>query len=550
MKKESYADWSKEDLIKEIKKLKKRKKYGVVWDEKHTKEKFEKEVEGKLPVLKEVKNKEIKTDKNKPINVLIEGDNYHALSVLNYTHKRAIDVIYIDPPYNIGTGDSFRYNDKIIDKEDAYRHSKWLSFMSKRLKLAKNLLKDTGVIFISIDDNEQAQLKLLCGEIFGENNFVANYIWESRSGKGATAKHVANQHEYVLCYCKNIQRLKLKEDTRVTTGGNYEDEKGRYRREQLRQWGQGDRREDRPTMFYSVKVSDGTEVYPIKDDGSEGRWRISKKKMELLIKNRDVDFVFNGKRWQLYRKIREGRITKTAIGTFLFGLGTASTGTIEIKKLFGDKVFETTKPLNLIKYIISLSDVKNNATILDFFAGSGTTGHAVLELNKEDGGNRKFILCTNNENNICTGVCYPRIEKVINGYKNLKGEKVKGPSGNLKYLKTSFVEGEPTDRNKKKLVDQSTEMLCLKEDCFDQVKSGKHFRIFKDNNGKYLGIVYDDDGIELFKKEVKKLNKKINVYVFSLDESAREEEFEEVIDLVDLKPIPEVILNVYRRIFK
>src|SRR3989338_305938 len=144
------------------KELKKKKKYGLVWEEKP--EEVIDMCKKKLPVLKEVKNKEIITDKNKPMNLLIEGDNYHALSVLNYTHAKKVDVIYIDPPYNTGNKD-FIFNDRFVDKEDGYRHSKWLSFMEKRLKLAKNLLKDTGVIFISIDDNEFSQLKILCDEI-------------------------------------------------------------------------------------------------------------------------------------------------------------------------------------------------------------------------------------------------------------------------------------------------------------------------------------------------------------------------------------------------
>ena len=172
--KTDYSDWPKEDLVKEIKKLKKRKKYGIVWDEEKTKEKFDKDSENKLPILKEVKSKEIQTDENSPTNILIEGDNYHSLSVLNYTHANLIDVIYIDPPYN--TGREFRFNDRMVEFEDTYRHSKWLSFMKKRLMLAKRLLKKSGVIFISIDDNEVAQLKLLCGEIFGEDNFNA-CIW-------------------------------------------------------------------------------------------------------------------------------------------------------------------------------------------------------------------------------------------------------------------------------------------------------------------------------------------------------------------------------------
>ena len=157
-----YTSWSQTELIKEIKKLEKRKKYGIIWDEERTKEVFEEQVQEKLPVLKDVTKNGIE-DKSKPNNVLIEGDNYHALSVLNYTHKGKIDVIYIDPPYN--TGNEFTFNDYKVEKEDSYKHSKWISYMDKRLKLSKRLLSDKGVIFISIDDNEQAQLKILCDVI-------------------------------------------------------------------------------------------------------------------------------------------------------------------------------------------------------------------------------------------------------------------------------------------------------------------------------------------------------------------------------------------------
>ena len=163
-----YNQLSKEELIEKLKKLESRKKYGLIWDEEKTKEQFEKDAQNSLPVLKELKNKEIKKEESKLTNILIEGDNYHALSVLNFTHQNKIDVIYIDPPYNTGSKD-FKYNDRYIEKEDSYRHSQWLSFMNKRLRLAKKLLKNEGVLFISIDDNEYARLLLLLEDIFSED---------------------------------------------------------------------------------------------------------------------------------------------------------------------------------------------------------------------------------------------------------------------------------------------------------------------------------------------------------------------------------------------
>jgi adenine-specific DNA-methyltransferase len=542
MPKKDYSNWSKEELVREIKKLEKRKKYGIVWDGEHTKEKFEKEAEGHLPVLKEVKNKEIKTDEKKPINILIEGDNYHALSVLNYTHKGAVDVIYIDPPYNTGNGDSFIYNNRIVDENDTYRHSKWLSFMSKRLKLAMNLLSPNGVILISIDDTEFAQLKLLCDEIFGQKNFIANIIWKKKTNPNNVG-YIPPIQDYILVYSKT-DKPKISE---LPLSREYIDKKYKNPDNDSRgPWKTSDLSANHKGPYFPIKNPNTGEIYyPPK-----GRyWVFNEEEVNRRLKEGLIIFGLNDRSAPVQKKfLSEAKLT-TLPDTWWDNVALNSEGTEEIANILGHKKFVHPKPKNLIKHILRIIG-DSKSIVLDFFAGSGTTGHAVLELNKEDGGNRRFILCTNNENGICTEVCYPRIEKVIKSYKNLNGEKVESLGGNLKYFKTAFVEGESTDKNKKKLVDESTEMLCLGEDCFDEVISGKQFKIFKNNEGKYLGIIYDDDGIGAFKKELKKLNKIINVYVFSLDESAREEEFEDLMDLVNLKPIPEVILNVYRRIFK
>ena len=553
-------------LKKEIKKLKKnikKQRYGLVWVD--IQEAFEDDVENKIPILKEIPKLEIKSKDNKLQHILIEGDNYHALTCLNYTHKGKIDVIYIDPPYNTGN-DDFKYKDKrILDiypdgtsvpKDSPYRHSYWLSFMSKRLELAKSLLKEDGVIFINIDDNEFAQLKLLCDSIFYEENHVANYIWESRSGKGATAKQVASLHEYVLCYSKNYTKIKLKQDVRKTMGGNFKDEKGKYKREQLRQWGQGDRREDRPTMFYAVKTMTGRKIYPIKDDESEGRWRVSEKTMLDLIKKNDVDFVLNDKKYQLYRKVREGKITKTAIGTLLYGLGTASTGTIELKEIFGKKVFDTTKPLRLINFLISLNENKN-ALVLDFFAGSGTTGHSVLSLNHADNGSRQFILVNNNneitngkKHKIMSGICRKRIQKVMKGYFNKKGL-----GGSAKYFKTSFIGRNnilfSDDKDKIELACNAGELLAIAEDTLNTEKINEYYQIFKaKNEEKYTAVYFREelDQFNEFVKDVLKIKVDIVVYIFSWEEFEEIEEFEDCKN-IKIKTIPKPILEIYKQIY-
>jgi len=203
----AYSTLSKEQLISEIKRLKKGKKFGLLWEDKP--EDVAELCKTKLPVLVDVEDKEISDDPNKPTNILIEGDNYHALSVLNYTHKDKVDAIYIDPPYNTGNND-FIYNDAFVDKEDDYRHSKWISFMEKRLRLARHLLKKDAVIFISIDDNEQSQLKLLCDEIFNEKNFVATIIWQRAYSPKNQSKRISVDHEYIMVYARDIELLDFK----------------------------------------------------------------------------------------------------------------------------------------------------------------------------------------------------------------------------------------------------------------------------------------------------------------------------------------------------
>src|SRR3989344_670143 len=256
MAKKDYANWSKTELVKELDKLSKRKKYGIVWEDKP--EQVAELCKEKLPILEEDKKKEIKTDVKKPTNILIEGDNYHALSVLNYTHKGAIDVIYIDPPYNTGN-EGFVYNDRVVDKNDSYRHSKWLSFMAKRLKLARPLLKQNGIIFISIDNNEQSQLKLLCDEIFDEKNFIGQIIIQSNPRGSQASMHLADVHEYVLVYAKSSSSLVIKGFSKEETAHidyPYKDKFGkRYRFLGLRQRGGEWKREQRPNMYYPIYVN-------------------------------------------------------------------------------------------------------------------------------------------------------------------------------------------------------------------------------------------------------------------------------------------------------
>lgn len=538
----------REKLLVEIsrlkKELKKRKKYGLVWEEKP--EDVVEMCKEKLPVLKEVKNKEINSAKNGPVNLLIEGDNYHSLFVLNYTHERKIDVIYIDPPYNTGNKD-FIFNDKYIDPEDGYRHSKWLSFMEKRLKLAKTLLKNTGVIFISIDDNEMARLKALMDspDLFGENNFIAQFIWNKKLGRQNDARFVSNNHEYVLCYCKRIDnfvlnRLPRTEEFNKEFQNLDNDPRGPWIHRPLHA------KSGRESDIYEIIFPNGVKWKPPKGTYP----RFTKERLLKMYNDKRLWFGKEGRNVPRYKRflseVQQGIITNTLL--LASEVGTTQRAKEDYKKILLKINFDNPKPLGLIKYFSILGGNKN-AVVLDFMAGSGTTGHAILELNKEDGGNRQFILCTNNENNICTNVCYPRIKKVIRGYKNLKNKSIKGLGGNLKYFKTDFVDGEPTDKNKIKLTQQAREMLCIKENTFEKVLDKKDFKIFK-NSMRYTGIIFDQLAIPKFKKAIKNIKARFSVYVFSLSDETFDEEFEDIKQKVKLSPIPEAILRVYRRIFK
>jgi len=555
----NYDNWSREELEKELRRIKETK-YGLVWhrdlpeekidvlinpDARTPSEMFPNEMTGRpFPVLKEVKTKEIKTDKTSPINLLIEGDNYHSLAVLNFTHQETIDVIYIDPPYNTGNED-FIYNDRFVDVEDPYRHSKWLAFMEKRLKLAKNLLKPSGVIFISIDDNEQAQLKLLCDEIFGYQNFIATLIWNKKNVVQNDAKYFSVNHEYIHCYGKNLGSVVFNLLPRT------DEQNARYSNPD------NDLRGDWTSVALQAKSGSENNLYEITFPNGV-KWkpvagtfpRLNKESLLRAYNEGRLWFGKNGKNVPRLKKylneVKQGVVSNSIL--LPDDVGSTQLAKETLKKILNENIFETPKPIELIKRFIRFNSNKEGL-ILDFMAGSGTTGHAVLEMNKEDNGNRQFILCTNNENNICTNVCYPRLKKVIKGYRNTKSENIAGLGGNLKYYSCDFVEAEPTDRNKRKLVNESTEMLCIKESAFELVQGEGDFKIFK-NSDKYLGIIFYEEAIDAFKKAIKKIDGHFNTYVFSLGDDPHEKQFADVKSKVTLCAIPEVILKVYKEIFK
>ena len=409
------------------------KKYGLVWED--HKEPIEELLETHDVILEEVKEREIKSGEgNSPQHLLIEGDNLEALTSLQTTHKGMVDVIYIDPPYN--TKNKFKYSDNYG------HHSKWLSFMSKRLLLAYDLLSSDGVIFISIDDNEFAQLKLLCDEIFGESN-VETMIWHqistlkgAGSGKMKLTPRFRNEHEYIFVCYKNKKNTRF---NKVYAYSKTKNEYGNIDNDPRGNWISGEtcksesRSNPNGKNYYSVETPSGL-VYT-------RQWHFSEEEFALLrLDNR----IYFGKKGDSVPRLKKFVNEKREIvqSSILNDVGNNTDGKAVLEDIFGNKeIFSYPKPIELIVRLVSLN-LNKDAVILDFFAGSGTTGHAVLELNKEDGGNRQFILCTNNENNICEEITYQRLKKVVEGYITPKGKVVEGIPVNLTYYRTKLVSKE------------------------------------------------------------------------------------------------------------
>lgn len=555
--------------------LRSQKKYGLVWEDKP--EEIETRLVDELPVLTEVTERAIVSDApDAPNHILIEGDNLEALTALAYTHEGKIDVIYIDPPYNTGNKD-FVYNDSFVDREDGYRHSKWLSFMNKRLQIAKSLLSSGGVIFISIDDNEQAQLKLLCDEIFGGENFIAQVVVASNSAKN-NAKFISVTHEYLFCYAKDKETLPtnwavLKNNinqfnkiakkllnsslTPEEIHGEllaltkypkfyefdhytYVDKRGPFRASDLTAPGS--------TAKYDIihpKTKKACKT------GTRG-WGYSEKAIDDLI---EKDYIYFGEDEtvmpQLKNYLSENEISLPK--SIVFFDSQASTKWMKSQNLD----FPFPKALDYIKYIGSMYP-NSNTTFLDFFAGSGTTLHATMQLNAEDGGHRKCILVTNNENNICEKVTYERNKRVIQGYTTPKGEEVEGlHNNNLRYYRTNFLSRDKSVKNMRQLVRLATDMLCIKNDVYTEAEfCGKHLnpniaRYFDNGQGNRMLVIYEERAIQLLVQLMAQTEDdgiKTMVYVFSPGADPYTDDFEDVAERVKLCALPSAIYEAYKRV--
>lgn len=467
------------------------KKYGLVWEEHE--EAVDVKMKTHIPVFTEVKEREINAAEGYGYNFLLEGDNLHSLKLLEKTHEGKIDLIYIDPPYNTG-GKDFVYDDHYVDKTDLFSHSKWLSFMSERLSIMKRLLSTKGSIFISIDSHEQSQLKLLCDDIFGQENFVDMISWFKKASPSNDAQFFSNDIEYILVYARDKakwrpHRLPLTEKQKKYYQNPDNDPRGDWN---SATYTCNKTKEQRPGLYYPIiNPNTGEEIFP-KDTAV---WAYSREQYEQHAREGLIYWGIDGKskspRYKKFLTNHQGVVNRTL--WHYDDVNHTQGASMELKKL-GVVGFDTPKPSRLLERILRIA-TDANSVILDAFAGSGTTGHSALLLNQEDKGNRRFILCTNNENEICEKITFKRLGKVIAGnYEN--AECSEGIPANLKYYRTDFV-SKDEEHLSEALLEHITEMI--------QLEHG-----VKIDDKKYIMIMSDEEADELAKnwdeyKEVKAL---------------------------------------------
>lgn len=519
------------------------KKYGLIWEQ-HI-EKVDEDIKTNVPVFTEVEGKFIQTGLDDSCNFLLEGDNLHSLKLLEKTHRGRIDLIYIDPPYNTGNKD-FMYNDTYVDVVDNYRHSKWISFMAERLKIARNLLTNEGCIFIQINDIEFAQLKMLCDEIFGEENFLNIISVNMKNIAGASGggedKKFKKNCEYILIYAKNYNCLPVFNGAYTYTEMSeliqqYLDEGKSWKytsvlvnmgnKEYVGSTVDGDGNEIRVYRRHNVETLSvnqiakrdgitlkeaykkyGINVFRTTNAQSSIRTRVIDFRRENNINDQylSIEYVpktgkYKGEVYEQFYKDDNCNLfvwlrdTSEIINGELYKKdlqGTYWDANAWMKNLTkeGDVEFaKGKKPVDLIKQIISLYPQKDSL-VLDFFAGSGTTGHAVLAVNNDDGGSRQFILCTNNQNNICEEVTYKRLQNVICGYADKKAL-----SANLKYYKTEMIPKSKDDEFYsvgEELEKHIKEMIQLERGI--SLEAGKYILILNDEDAKNL-----EKNVELLK---------------------------------------------------
>jgi adenine-specific DNA-methyltransferase len=435
---DNYDDYSKEQLLHLLRERDRRPNFGLVWERD--------EIDHDLSVNNDFVALDWDADLScgdcPQDNLIIEGDNFDALRTLRMTHAGRVKCIYIDPPYNTGNRD-FIYNDSFIDKDDNYRHSKWLEFMFRRLELAKELLTEDGVIFVSIDDNEVFHLGLLMEQVFGAANFIANVIWQKVDSPKNTAQHFSDDHEYIICFALNKSvwrpnRVPRSDVMNARYKNPDNDPRGVWLLSDLAA------RNSYSLGIYPITTPSGRVI-----DGppAGSYWRVSAEKFRQLDADNRIWWGKDGSNRpgvkRFLTEIREGVVPQTLWKWE--AVGSTRHSKQELSDIFsaesGYELFGTPKPVSLMERIIRIA-TKPGDIVLDFFAGSGTTAQAVLNLNKEDGGNRRFILVSSTEataetpdKNLCRDVCAERVRRVLTGYTTKKGEATAGLGGGFAYLR-------------------------------------------------------------------------------------------------------------------
>jgi len=466
----------------------------------------------KIPVLKNVEEFNILSSTNKNTNLLIESDNFEGLGALINLYKNKIDFIYIDPPYN--TGKDFIYKDKLVSADDPFKHSKWLSFMEPRIMLAYELLSKDGVFICSINDVEIEYLKLILNKIFKKQN-TEILIWH-KPVKMKQTNTFKGEHEYLLVAYKSktgrkLNRPKRTRELKKTILQNPDnDPRGDWFTGELTKteskWNKDSKK------FYSVKKPDGKDL--------EAEFLVTKQEFQELKDNREVWWTKNGSglpRKKMWPNIAKEKTPSSVLNDEGF---TQTDGNKDLENIFNkshEEVFQNPKPVELIKWLIEVC-TKKDSIVLDFFAGSGTTAQAVLELNRDQDSNRKSILITNNENNIVTDVTYKRISKVIKGFTGFKSkESHKQCDENLLYYRIKPVTAEKNDFSLKELAKAQIDTIFLLEGTHIEIIKNEDYQINKDIEDAYTIILYD---IEKLKEAVSKIPEselKLNIYFFTLD---------------------------------
>lgn len=429
-----------EEKVKELQEALENRELGLVWEE---------TIEG---VPKDLSYKEVTTvgesGEGDP-HLLIEGDNLHSLTLLEKDYHEKVGLIYIDPPYN--TGKTFVYKDNRSDRGNAYTHSKWLSFMKVRLEKGKTLLREDGIIAVSIDDNEQAQLRLLMDNVFGEDNFIANLPRMTSSQRMSHAKYVSVTHDYVMIYAKNKDHLKFNRVIQRDLTGAKRDNIGIYFENNTRPVLASSTHGYSESCDYDFEYK-GKVYKPVTAKGERRRWLWNRERMErakelgILVPTKTgirakayVDKEYEVGTNKLIDK--DPRLVLSS-KDLMESKYTNDKGKRDLNKYDLGKDFDFAKPVELIKLIIELVD-REDLIVLDFFGGSGTTGQAVLEMNKEKGGNRQFIVCTNNEVSVAKEkeLLYQKGELRTRGTKEYETYKQENPTHYIDFTKSDEYQG-------------------------------------------------------------------------------------------------------------